>query len=367
MFSCLLSPNLIASARAIDAYVGFDSPMFESRTLIPHIGSSSNLNPFVQALQAAGGPMLPSAFSPVVPKRSPVKIVGPRTTAIPAKNPVNNPTINPAKSPAKSPPKRRLVPNPVCLDSTHFIQKNRTSIQKHTCRHCFQKRFKELLAKPWLSHWRVTRMLVREFRNYRCSCCILQACKTGEVNMKKIGLGKRCRKGPGHLPYSQMRVCARHGTRLTCCFACVNEDPRAGTSFTICGERYMGGSICKLNKCQCLDKYENAPTTQEKMAEEKELGENLISRVFRMHGQGSLTALATVAYVAAMVDPATAAGVEAAAGGVGGVGASDSPDPHETEDDEEDEMVIDEGLEDELGDGTGYGMGNGVDDGLGDV
>lgn len=136
------------------------------------------------------------------------------------------------------PPKKRIrKPNPRCIKAGHSSWKKQ-SIQRHTCSTCFKERANELVSNPNLTRWDVACMLVREFRNYFCCCCILEAVPRNDFT--KICHSKLCRRGHGAI--CKQRKCIAHKVRLTVCRDC--PDPRAGTSFHICGARVM-------MKCDC--------------------------------------------------------------------------------------------------------------------
>jgi hypothetical protein len=132
-------------------------------------------------------------------------------------------------------PKRKRAPNPRCSKPGHSSWK-KESIQRHTCSQCFKERAAFLFANPNLTRWDVACILVREFRNYYCFCCILSAGPKGE----RIAFSRYCNKG--HRAICKQRRCIMHNRRLTDCREC--PDPRAGTSFHVCGKRLAA-------KCNC--------------------------------------------------------------------------------------------------------------------
>lgn len=142
-----------------------------------------------------------------------------------------------ATTTADPPPKRIRKPNARCFEAGHSLWKKQ-SIQRHTCLTCFKKRAAELASNPNLTRWDVACMLVREFRNYFCCCCILEA--VPRKDFTKICHSKYCRRGHGVI--CKQQKCIAHKVRLTVCRVC--PDPRAGTSFHFCGARVM-------LKCKC--------------------------------------------------------------------------------------------------------------------
>ena len=144
----------------------------------------------------------------------------------------------PAK-PTNSAKPTKIEPNKLCTTPGHSVRK--TSIQKHTCKKCFVERAKELCEDPHLTRWNVARLLVREFRNYYCSFCVLES--YASKNFTRVGLGKRCIRG--HLAISKERVCKDHGKEFKACNECI--DPRAATIFNLCGHRFF-------TKCGCSSK-----------------------------------------------------------------------------------------------------------------
>jgi hypothetical protein len=122
-------------------------------------------------------------------------------------------------------PKRNRRPNPVCNKPGHAKQKPGKGIQRHTCSSCFRERAAELFANPHITRWDVSCILVREFRNYFCCCCILEA---DPANLRTTVCHTRsCRRG--HSFICKERRCVPHKQRLTLCTKCI--DPRAGTSY----------------------------------------------------------------------------------------------------------------------------------------
>ena len=144
-------------------------------------------------------------------------------------------------------PKRVVKPNPICTTEGH--SKSKKNIQKHTCKKCFIDRANEL-CDTGLTRWDVARLLVREFRNYYCSCCVLDL--YASKNFSQVGLGKRCVRG--HLKFSRERKC-RHGKGFKACNECV--DPRAATMFHLCGHHFSSRCNCQF-KLQ-LDLSEQTP------------------------------------------------------------------------------------------------------------
>lgn len=111
-----------------------------------------------------------------------------------------------------------------CQNPMHVSRTGKT-IQKHTCRLCFLERFRELRAlnDGCLNRWEIACILTREFYNYLCSCCILEACVSDMPERCKIGLGKKC--SHGHFTFSKQRFCS-HGIKICNCHLCT-FDPRA--------------------------------------------------------------------------------------------------------------------------------------------
>jgi hypothetical protein len=132
-------------------------------------------------------------------------------------------------------------PNPRCSKPGHSASKHE-SIQRHTCFKCFSERASELVANPNLTRWDMTCILTREFRNYFCCCCVLEACAV--KNFTNVSLTKYCHNG--HLSVCKQHKCIAHGRRLTACNVC--PDPRAGTSYHHCGKRMCTKCDCKLNQ-----------------------------------------------------------------------------------------------------------------------
>lgn len=133
-------------------------------------------------------------------------------------------------------PKRVVKPNPICTTEGH--SKSKKNIQKHTCKKCFIDRANEL-CDTGLTRWDVARLLVREFRNYYCSCCVLDL--YASKNFSQVGLGKRCVRG--HLKFSRERKCG-HGKGFKACNECV--DPRAATMFHLCGHHFSSRCNCQF-------------------------------------------------------------------------------------------------------------------------
>jgi hypothetical protein len=136
-------------------------------------------------------------------------------------------------------PHRKRRPNPVCNKPGHAKFFPDRGIQRHTCSTCFKERTAELLANPHLTRWDVACILTREFRNYFCCCCILEA---DPANLLKgVHHTRNCRHG--HSFICKERRCVQHKQRLTICTKCI--DPRAGTSF------HPGGCHRLHIKCDC--------------------------------------------------------------------------------------------------------------------
>jgi hypothetical protein len=158
--------------------------------------------------------------------------------------------------------RKRAFENPRCSTPGH--SKKKASIQRHTCSHCFKTRAAELFSNPNLTRWDVACILVREFRNYFCCCCILSAGPLGG----RICLTKYCIKG--HRRICQQRRCTEHNRRLTACREC--PDPRAGTSFHTCGRRLA-------LKCDCVaSTLGDAPQDAQAVALKEQYAEQMLQR-----------------------------------------------------------------------------------------
>jgi hypothetical protein len=96
----------------------------------------------------------------------------------------------------------------------------------------------ELFANPNLTRWDVACLLAREFRNYFCTCCILAA-DPADI-YRTVHHTKNCRHG--HRAICKERKCVAHQLRFTICTKC--PDPRAGTSFHLCGHRVHVSCNC---------------------------------------------------------------------------------------------------------------------------
>ena len=95
-----------------------------------------------------------------------------------------------------------------------------------------------LTSNPNLTRWDVACMLTKEFRNYFCCCCILEACV--DKNFARVCHHKYCRNG--HKFICKQQYCIAHNKRLTVCRLC--PDPRAGSSYHRCG-------VLRSKKCNC--------------------------------------------------------------------------------------------------------------------
>ncbi len=146
-------------------------------------------------------------------------------------------TVATAQPTAKRSRAASRKPNPRCSKPGHSSQ-NKASIQRHTCFRCFSERATALAANPHLTRWDVACLLEREFRNYYCCCCVLEACV--DKDFTRVCLNKLCRNG--HEFICRQHYCTAHNKRLTVCREC--PDPRAGSSFHECGVR-----VCR--KCNC--------------------------------------------------------------------------------------------------------------------
>ena len=124
-----------------------------------------------------------------------------------------------------------------CSKPGHSSRK-KESIQQHTCSKCFNERALELSSNQNLTRWDVACMLTKEFRNYFCCCCILEACV--DKNFARVCLRKYCRNG--HKLICKQQYCLAHNKRLTVCKLC--PDPRAGSSYHQCG-------VLRSRKCNC--------------------------------------------------------------------------------------------------------------------
>lgn len=163
--------------------------------------------------------------------------------------------------------KRARPPNPVCSRPGHASWKSKVNIQRHTCASCFKESAEKLLANPNLTRWDVACLLVREFRNYFCCCCVLEK--------KSVCLTKICRNG--HSFICKERYCLPHKLRLTVCTKC--NDPRSGTSFRPCGHRL---SI----KCDCVKSLEDVAQDPEVVALKESYAVNFLKRAADMQMAG---------------------------------------------------------------------------------
>ena len=146
--------------------------------------------------------------------------------------------------------KRVRKPNPMCSLPGHSKWRTNASIQRHTCWECFKARAQALFANPNLTRWDVACVLAREFRNYFCCCCILDA---DPADLERtVHHTKSCRRG--HRAICKERKCVAHQLRLTICTKC--PDPRAGTSFHLCGHRVYV-------RCNCANRAIDGSAPQE--------------------------------------------------------------------------------------------------------
>ena len=157
-------------------------------------------------------------------------------------------------------------PNPRCSKPGHSVRKHE-SIQRHTCFICFSERATQLVANPNLTRWDVACVLTREFRNYFCSCCVLEACAT--KNFASVSLTKHCRNG--HISVCEQQKCIAHGRRLTACNVC--PDPRAGTSYHQCGKR-----MCTKCDCNNHPSLGEAAQDQEVVERKEEYASGMLKR-----------------------------------------------------------------------------------------
>lgn len=187
--------------------------------------------------------MLTTFFS----KEDPQPTLPPLSQLLPTLLPVTDESnLELLSSVASAQPVRRVArrkPNPRCWKPGHSLQ-NKESIQRHTCFRCFSERAAELVANPHLTRWDVACVLAKEFRNYYCCCCILEACVVKDFT--RVSLNKYCRNG--HALICKEHRCAAHNQRFTDCRVC--PDPRAGTSFHVCGARVSRKCNCQLGGLQ---------------------------------------------------------------------------------------------------------------------
>jgi hypothetical protein len=170
-------------------------------------------------------------------------------------------------------------PNPRCFKPGHSSQR-RESIQRHTCWTCFLERATELASNPHLTRWDVACMLAREFRNYFCSCCILEAYATKDFTT--VCLNKYCRSG--HKFICKQRRCTMHNRRLTVCTEC--PDPRAGTSYHFCGVRVS-------QKCNCKRTPGEVPQDPWTIRMKEASAEGMLRRAREMEAAGDVAGTTT--------------------------------------------------------------------------
>ena len=172
--------------------------------------------------------------------------------------------------------KRSRKPNPLCSLPGHSKWRVNASIQRHTCSSCFRARAEELFANPNLTRWDVACLLVREFRNYFCCCCILDA---DPKDIKHtVHIAKSCRRG--HRSICKERRCVAHKQRLTICNKC--PDPRAGTSYHLCGHRIQVNCNCK-NKTVDASKPQDSQVVEVKAA----FAANMLRRAGEIEAAGT--------------------------------------------------------------------------------
>ena len=133
---------------------------------------------------------------------------------------------------------RNHHPATLSLSLSGHSSRQKESIQRHTCSKCFNERAHELVANQNLTRWDVACVLAKEFRNYFCCCCILEACV--DKNFARVCHRKYCRNG--HKFICRQQYCVAHNKRLTVCRLC--PDPRAGSSYRLCG-------VLRSRKCNC--------------------------------------------------------------------------------------------------------------------
>lgn len=129
-------------------------------------------------------------------------------------------------------PIRHRTDNPRCMNPVHDAsggnRRRGWFRQRHTCRECCVERIGELADTGTMGKYEIVKRITREFRSYWCPFCLLETPDLTSVRPKD--LKTHCTRHAHEL--SQKR-CLAHNRRWTDCAQC--EDPRAGSSFCLCG------------------------------------------------------------------------------------------------------------------------------------